>query len=518
VAATEPPFLSVRSLTKRFPGVVAVERVSVTINPGETVGLVGPNGAGKSTLIKMLAGAVRPDEGQISIDGNAVEIESPHHATTLGLSFVHQELSDVPALSVAENVHLGLGYPRRLRIFVNRPALRNATREILDSLDCDIPVDALVADLSVAQQRLVMIARGLATNARLLVLDEPTASLTATEIDHLHAVVRKVVAGGTAVVYVSHRLDEIFGLTSRVVVMRNARVVADVPTASLDRASLITHIVGHAPHRRHQLPPASEGNGEQNRGDQLLRVEHLTAPGVVEDVSFTLRAGEILGFAGLVGAGRTELMRLIYGADRPSRGRILVYGEAVRVESPRDALSAGIVLLPEDRRKQGLALDQSIRQNITLPTLRRFRAARWLPFPSVAKERRRAQEMITELGVRATGCEQPARLLSGGNQQKVVLAKWLVHDARIFIFDEPTHGVDVAGKVEIYALMARLASEGNGVIFISSEFEEIEEVCRRVIVLREGRIVDELRGAEITMATLLERCYRDHPPAPAPGA
>jgi ABC-type sugar transport system ATPase subunit len=507
VTDVSAPFLTVRGITKRFPGVTAVEDVSLTVQPGQTIGLVGPNGAGKSTLIKILAGAVRPDGGEILIDGRVVDVDRPHRATALGLSFVHQELADVPALSVAENVFLGLGYPRRLGLFADRERLRRATQSILTALDSDIRPDAPVAGLSVAQQRLVMIARGLAANARLLVLDEPSASLTATEIEHLHAVVRMVAARGTTVVYVSHRLDEILSLTTRVVVMRNGRVVTDVPTESLDRKTLITHIVGHVPDRPDAGRPSATARSEAPL-PEILQVEHLSA-GIVSDVSFTVRAGEIVGIAGLVGAGRTELVRLIFGAERPAYGRVLVLGESVCIRNPRDALAAGIVLLPEDRRSQGLALDRSVRENVTLPSLRRFRRLSWLPFPRLRAERSRTQELITEIGIRTTGEAQPAGLLSGGNQQKVVLAKWLVHGARVFIFDEPTHGVDVGGKSEIHALMSRLATEGNGVLFISSEFEELEEVCRRVLVMREGRIVAELRDGEVNLSNMLGHCYGD---------
>lgn len=496
-------FLELRGLRKAYPGVVALEHVDLAVAPGEVIGLVGKNGAGKSTLIRVLAGAVRPDAGVILLDGRPVTIHGPHHANSLGLSFVHQELTDAPNLSVAENVELGLGYPRRLGAFVDWRSLRRRTREILERLQADIDPAARVGDLGIAQRRLVMIARGMAAQMRLLLLDEPTASLTAQEVEHLHEVVASLASEGVAVVYVSHRLDEIFEITKRVVVMRDARVVADVPTAAIDRSELIAHVSGSAvgkadAQRRVRGSPGSE---------ELLRVVGITLPSVVEDVSFALRRGELLGIAGLIGAGRTELARLIYGADRRAAGRIFVNGREVDIRSPRDALEAGIVLLPEDRRHQGAVLRFSIRKNTTLAALPKFRLAPPLPTPSSRREREATRALMARLAMAAAHEEQLVSSLSGGTQQKVVLAKWLEHGAEVFIFDEPTHGIDIEAKAEIYELMQELAAEGKGVIFISSEFAELVAVCHRVLVLSSGRITDELVGDEITDHALVERCY-----------
>ena len=498
------PFLEVRGLVKRYPGVVALDRASLTIPAGAVLGLVGKNGAGKSTLIKILAGATRPDAGEILIDGERMDIHNPRHATTLGLAFVHQELSDVPNLSVAENVELGLGYPKRLGLVSSR-RLRAKVQQVLDDLGAgDIHPATPVGSLSVARQRLVMIARGLAAHARLLVLDEPTASLSNEEIEHLHDVVRGLATSGVAVVYVTHRLDEIFDVTDHVAVMRDGREVFQGPTSSVDKASLIMHITGSAEaaveHRDRRVLAAE-------RGEQVLRVEGVSLPGIVEDVSFSLRAGELLGIAGLVGAGRTELVRLIFGADRRAAGRILIRGKERHIGSPRQARRAGIALLPEDRRSQGTVLSFSIRKNITLAVLPQFRLSRMMPLPAVRRERQAAAAMIDRLGIKIASMEHPVRQLSGGNQQKVVLAKWLQSGAHVFIFDEPTHGIDVEGKEEVYRLMEELALGGHGVIFISSEFAELVGACNRVLIMREGRIVDELEGEEITEAVLVERCY-----------
>jgi len=498
------PFLVAEGLVKDYPGVVALDHASGTLRAGVILGLVGKNGAGKSTLIKILAGAVRPDAGRILFDGEEVELHGPRDATRLGVAVVHQELADVPNLTAAENVELGLGYPKRLGVFVDQRALRARTREALDTLGARIPSGAPVGTLSVAQRRLVMIARGLVSKARLLILDEPTASLTDAEIEHLHEVTRTLRDSGVSVIYVTHRLDEVFQVTDRVGVMRDGKVVHAGRTEDITRSELIEHITGAA-----DAAPEQRRRRVESRSDaeELLRVAGLTSPGVVEDASFVLRRGELLGIAGLVGAGRTELARLIYGADRGG-GRIAVHGRERQVRSPRDALAAGIVLLPEDRRQQGNVLDFSVRKNITLPQLSRFRQG-GLPMPHRGRETAHAKSVIERLDIKVGHPEHPVRYLSGGNQQKVVLAKWLDSGADIFIFDEPTHGVDVSGKEDTYRLMEELAMAGKGVIFISSEFTELVGACNRVLVMREGRIVDELEGDAITDQALVARCYAE---------
>jgi ABC-type sugar transport system ATPase subunit len=509
------PVLEVRHLMRSYPGVLAVGDFSMSLEPGQILGLVGPNGAGKSTVIKMLAGAVKPEAGEILLGGEPVEIAGPLDAAARGLSFVHQELTDVPNLTVAENVLLGLHYPH-VGPFVNRRAMYARAREILTrELSVDIDPAAEEGRLSVAQRRLVMIARGLATDAKVLTLDEPTASLTNEEITHLHDVIRRVVASGTSVIYVSHRLDEIFSLTERVVVMRGGYKVTDVATASLDRAQLVDHITGVAAETREKITEQAarvHAKHDGQVGEELLRVDGMTRAGVVEDASFAVHRGEILGIAGLVGAGRTELMRMVYGADPRDAGDVFVKGEKVRIRNPRDALKAGIVLSPEERRTQGMVVDFTIRENVTLPVLSRYRRLRGLPFPRVGRERRRTRELIEELNIKAPGEDFPVKQLSGGNQQKVVLAKWIEHGAEVFIFDEPTHGIDVGGKLDVYGIMSRLAAEGKGVIFISSEFEELAEVCSRVGVIVEGRFVSELSGDEVTVENLISACYAEAAP------
>lgn len=496
-----PPLLDLRGLSKQYPGVLAVDNVDLQLWPGEVVGFVGKNGAGKSSVIKMLAGVVRPDAGTIMLDGHAVAPRNPHHANSLGLAFVFQEPSVVPNLTVAEHVMLGLGFPRRAAALIDWRALHAQTRELLARLNAALDPAALVGHLSVAEQRLVMIARAIAQRARFLVLDEPTASLTDGEAQQLFTVVRRLSAEGVAVLYVSHRLDEIFALTSRVVVMRDGRVVAKAPTAELSRAELVAQITGVSGDRLRPRPSPPAATTE------LLRVENLTVPGRVEAASFTLHAGEILGIAGLVGAGRSELVRAIFGAEPGARGRIAVRGQWRSIASPRDALAAGIALLPEDRRTQGNLLNFSVRFNVTLAALSNHRHAPWLPMPSRRSEQVATQQLVERLSVRTPHVEQPVGLLSGGNQQKVVLAKWLHHGADVFLFDEPTHGIDIEARAAVYQALEELAASGKGVIVISSEFGELAGVCHRALVLREGRMVAELAGPELSEAALVQACF-----------
>jgi ABC-type sugar transport system ATPase subunit len=480
----------------------AIQGVDLDIHAGEITGLVGKNGAGKSTLIKVLAGLVRPDAGTILIDGQIAHLASPADAGRHGLAFVHQELALVPDLSVAENVLLGLGFPRHGNALVNWPRLRARSSELLARLDVSIDPRCPTRSLSIAEQRLVMVARGLAARARLIVLDEPTASLSNAEIGHLFQVIRSLREQGVGTVFVSHRLDEILDLTERVVVMRDGAVVADSPTAALDRQGLISAISGPS------VPAlaAKQIRRPANVGEEILRVEHVSRPPVLNDVSLSVRAGEVVGLAGLVGAGRTELARIVFGVDRPSSGTLAVHGREVRPGRLRHAMRRGIVLLPEDRRHQGNVLDFGIRSNVTLATLHKHRRAPRLPLPSRRSERVAAQQMIDRLTIRSSSVEQAVRSLSGGNQQKVVLAKWLRHGADVFLFDEPTHGVDVDGKREMYAIMRELADEGRAVLFISSEFSELVEVCDRIVVLRHGRVVADLSGA-VTEAEILHHCF-----------
>ncbi len=521
-AATAPAiaadaFLEIEGLVKNYPGVRAADHVSLSIRPGEIVGLVGKNGAGKSTVIKILAGATAPDEGRILLDGAEVKLQNPHDATLLGLSFVHQELSVVPELSVAENVELGLGYPRRVGVLVDFAQLRRQSSQVLARLGGEISPEVAIRTLPVAQQRLVMIARALVTQARLVVLDEPTGSLTDEEINHLFGVIRDLSAAGVAVIYVSHRLEEILQVTDRVVVMRDGAVVDDRPTEAFDARTLIEEITGEDASETALQRRRSHRIGGPPDSPVVLDVEGVEVPGLIHDASFSVRAGEILGVAGLMGAGRTELMRAVFGADQRAAGVIRLHGKELAIRKPADAIAAGMVLLPEDRRNQGLIQDFNVRRNITLGTLRKFRVARHLPVPSGSKEREASRSAVRDLDIKTPSDLTPAAWLSGGNQQKLVLGRWLRSGASVLIFDEPTHGIDVGAKEEVYGLMEQMAAEGRAVVFISSEFGELVGVCHRVIAMREGAIVGEAVGDEITEARLLEHCYGHSPDASLAG-
>jgi ABC-type sugar transport system ATPase subunit len=500
--------VSVEGLYKRYPGVLAVNGASFDIPSGEIVGLVGKNGAGKSTVIKILAGAVSPDEGEIRVHGDLVTIPDPRHAQALGLAFMHQELEQIPLMSVAENVMLGSRLPRRMGALVNWSRMYEQAQAVLTDLDPTIDPRAPIDHLSIAQKRVIMIARALLARARLVVLDEPTTSLTDEEIKHLHGICRQIKARGGSVLYVSHRLEEILSLTDRIVVMRDGEVELTALTAETDRSSLITAITGKASGATAAERRRARQIGGRPAGPEILRVEKLEST-IVREVSFDLRAGEVLGIGGLVGSGRTELVRLIYGADPRLAGEVFVEGGLTDTSSPPRALKAGIVLLPEDRRYEGMVLDFNLRENVTLASLPGFCRAH-SPFPSKSRERGAARNMIERLSIRTSSVEQPVRFLSGGNQQKVVLGKWLQRGAKVFIFDEPTAGIDVEAKEEIYRLIEDLASQGKGIIFISSEFSEMVAVCNRVIVMQEGRLVGELDGDSATELAIVELCY-GHP-------
>ena len=501
--ATEP-LVEVRGAVKRYPGVVALAGVDFEIRSGEIIGLVGKNGAGKSSLIKIIAGAERPDEGELNVGGSPVPHGyAPHVAHRLGLAFVHQELGNFPALSVAENVALGTRYPRRLGLLVSPKQLNRKVRAVLDDLEASIEPGQELSRLTAVEQRLVMIARALYHDARVLFLDEPSVSLTIEEIAHLHRIVRQLRARGHSIVYVSHRLNEIVALTDRVVVMQDGRVTLEQATPELSEQSLVDAIAGTG--RGSEASRAAQATDRSAR--PILAARNLGRSPLVADVSFELHAGEILGLAGLVGSGRTEVARMVCGADRPTAGTVEVDGQPVRFREPVNAIGRGIALLPEDRRHEGLILDFSVRENITLTSLASHRLNRLLPVPRRASERSAAAAIIERLAIVTPGLEREVRRLSGGNQQKVVLAKWLHRSGRVLIFDEPTQGVDVGAKAEIFALMRQLAGEGRGIVFISSDFAEVALICTRVVTLREGRVSGELSAPQITEEALVRLAY-----------
>ena len=507
MTVSSAPVVAVRALRKSYPGVQAVDDVSVTFLPGEVHALVGENGAGKSTLIKMLAGAQRPDSGTITIDGEEVTFPTPADSARHGLAFIHQEPSLVDDLTVAENVVLGTTAALRWRTLVNRRAMRRRYDEIAARLGLEVPSSTRVGDLGIAEQTLVAVARAMHRDAHFLVFDEPTAALSDLESERLFAVIASLTAAARSVVYVSHRLHEVFRLSSTVTVMKDGRHVTTVPTSDIeDRDHLVSLILG----REHtaddgpvgERPPAPTGTPAS---PVVLQVRHLADGGRVRDVTFDLHAGRITGMAGLVGAGRTELAALLSGSRRPTRGRIVLDGEERTFRSPREAIRAGVALVPEDRRHLGTLRDLSVRENLTVPFLARFQLSRMFPVLDGRRERAFTREAVTQLAVKVSDVDQPIADLSGGNQQKVIVSRWVEAGAHVFVFDEPTQGVDVGARAEIYALMRRLADDGAAILMISSDLEEVVAESDEVLVMREGEVVSRLE--EPTAREVLRACY-----------
>jgi ABC-type sugar transport system ATPase subunit len=491
--ATEP-ILEAENIDKRFPGVHALDNVSLTITPGEVHAVVGENGAGKSTLMKILAGAYGPDRGTIRIDGEAVTIENPRAAQDLGIITIYQELSLVDALSVGENVFLG-DLPTRSggSWRVDWPTVWSRAAELLERVGLRIRPQTRVRDLSVAQKQMVEIARALARNVRVLILDEPTSSLTERETEKLFEIISQLRNRGVGIIYISHRLGEVFRIAQQVTVLRDGIVVGSLPVRDASEDLLVRMMVGRDLARLFTEARASDA-------PVRLEVRGLSRRGVLHDVSLSLRGGEIVGLAGLVGAGRTELARCLFGADSISEGEILLDGAKVDIRSPGHAVDLGIALVPEDRKLQALILGMGVRENLSLPVLDRLGS----PFvPSRRRERALASDYIRSLTIRTPHMEQRVSALSGGNQQKVVIARWLATKPKVLILDEPTRGIDVGAKAEVHALIARLAEQGVAILMISSELPEILGMSHRILVMRGGRIVAEIPRQDATEESIM---------------
>jgi len=480
--------VELHGIAKSFAGFPALKGVSFDVRAGEVHALLGENGAGKSTLIRIISGVHAPDRGEVRIGGEVVRLSSPRDARRRGIATVYQELLLFPELSVAENIFLG-NAPRTRWGRLDWAAMRAKARALLEELDChDLDVDAKVGGLSVASRQRVEIAKALSQEPRVLVMDEPTTSLAEGDVSRLMAIVRRLRERGVGIVYVSHRLREIFALADRVTVLRDGACIGTRPIGEVTEASLISMMVGRS---IDQLFPKVDAP----RGKTLLELRKLSYQHAVRDVSLTVRAGEILGIAGLVGSGRTELALTIFGITPATSGEILVDGKPVVIDRPRVARDLGIAYIPEDRGLQGLIRSQTLRENVSLPVLDRIS---WATIVDQGVEVRRAREAIERFGIRARGTEQIARQLSGGNQQKVVVAKWLGTEPRILIMDEPTRGIDVGAKAEIHALMGRLVQQGLGIIMISSELPEVLGMADRILVMSGGRMAAAFERAEAT--------------------
>ncbi len=480
------PVIELAGITRSFGAVQALRGVDLTLYSGEVHALVGENGAGKSTLVKILAGIHRPDAGIIKIDGQEVELHNPVQSRQAGIAVIHQEPTLFPDLNVAENVFMGR-HPRDRFGRVDWKRMYQEVERLFASLDVRLNVYTPVQGLSVADQQLVEIAKALSLNSRVLIMDEPTAALSAHEVQQLFAIARQLRERGVAILFVSHRLEEIFELADRVTVLRDGMRVATAPVAELTTQQIIRQMVGR---ELEMLYPKSEVEA----GEVVLDVRGLTRKGVFEDISFQVRRGEIVGFAGLVGAGRTEVARVIFGIDRADAGEIRINGKQVQISSPKTAMKQGIAYVPEDRHQHGLIMDFSIVRNMTLPILRQ---TSMLGLVDQRREREVARNYSARLQVRSSGIDQLVRALSGGNQQKVVLAKWLITNPSVLILDEPTRGIDVGSKAEVHRIISTLARDGLAIILISSDLPEVLAMADRVLVMHEGRITAEFTHADV---------------------
>ena len=472
--------LAMQGIHKRFPGVHALKEVDLELRAGECLALLGENGAGKSTLIKMLGGVHSPDEGTISLNGETLSIDGPQDAIAAGIAVIYQEFNLVPWLSARENIFLGQE-PSRIG-FLPAKAEREQSKELFAQIGAEIDPETLCCNLTVAEQQIVEIAKALATDARILVMDEPSAALSPREVDGLFEIIAGLKKRGIGIIYISHRLDEIFKVADRVTFLRDGEHVGTRDIAELTREEMIELMVGRSIDQEYPKEAAEIG-------EVRLACRELNRGAKVRDVSLEVRRGEILGLTGLVGSGRTETARLLFGADRPESGTISLDGKEICLRNPRDAIAAGICLLTEDRKGQGLVLGQTILENFGLPNLGSFSRLSWI---DLTRERAAFQEHGEKLQIKMTGPEQVVATLSGGNQQKVVLAKWLERNAEILLFDEPTRGIDVGAKYEIYQLMNRLAAQGKAIVMISSELPEVLGMSDRVVVMHEGVVKGEI--------------------------
>jgi len=485
--------VELKHVSKSFPGVKALDDVSLNLRSGEVLALLGENGAGKSTLMKVLGGVYTRDEGEIIISDEVIGDLTPKKAQELGVAIIHQELNMCSHLSVAENIFLGREKTHS-GILSNKQMNREA-KEILARLNIDIDPATIVGDLAVSKQQMVEIAKALSTNARILIMDEPTSALTSSEINDLFVIIRKLKSEGCGIVYISHRLEELQHIVDRVTIMRDGKYITTMNFEDTTMTEIIQNMVGRE--IKEKYPRVS-----CVRGKKIFEVKNLNAGKMVRDISFDLYEGEIVGIAGLMGAGRTETTRAIFGADPKESGEIIMDGRMLTINKPMDAIKAALVLVPEDRKKDGLCTKLSIRENISLPNLDILCNA--MGIVNKKKEEQMVNKTVNDLGIRLANAEVDAGSLSGGNQQKVVVGKWLARNSRVVMFDEPTRGIDVAAKVEIYNLMNELKQQGIGVFFVSSEMSEVMGISDRIFVMCDGKITGKLDVKDATQNLILE--------------
>ncbi|MEQ8856654.1 sugar ABC transporter ATP-binding protein [Gimesia sp.] len=488
------PLLEVAQISKQFPGVKALRQVSLSLNHGEVLAVIGENGAGKSTLMKILAGVQPPDSGKLLIEGAEVSISDVEAALENGIALIHQELNLCENLDIAANIFLGRE-PASWNV-INQQQTYLESEKLLKQVGLNLPPQTLVGDLTVGQQQMVEIAKALSINARILIMDEPTSSLSLHESEALFAVIRELKARGVSVIYISHRLGEVNDLADRVVVLRDGENAGDLDRNSISHERMVQLMVGRNvsqffPHTPHEPGPV------------VLEVKQLRTPAYPSlFINFSIRQNEIVGISGLVGAGRTELMQVLFGIDSPLSGSISVAGQVVQINSPKDAIRAGLALVPEDRKLQGLVLEMAVRENMSLASLTRDRKS--MGRINFNQERNISEEMIAAMKIKTPSDRQIVQFLSGGNQQKVVLGKWLAMNPRVLLLDEPTRGVDIGAKEEIYTLMNQLASQGMAVLFVSSDLEEIRGISDRVLVMHEGQMTGELSRDELSEEAIMQ--------------
>ncbi|MEH7304221.1 sugar ABC transporter ATP-binding protein [Neobacillus drentensis] len=488
--------LRMEGIYKGFPGVQALSNVRLELEAGEVLALIGENGAGKSTLMKILTGIYQKDEGKIVYQGREVDISNTKTAQDLGISIIHQELNLMPDLTVAQNIFIGREPRKVFNLIINDNELNKKAQQLFDQLNLNLDPRAFVSELTVAKQQMVEIAKALSFQSKVLIMDEPTAALTDSEIETLFKIINQLRKNGVGIIYISHRMEELKRISDRITVMRDGSYVDTVTTKDVSIDKIISMMVGR------EIDQNSKPIVDKVSSTKVLEVKNMNRGSILKDVSFHLNKGEILGFAGLMGAGRTEVARTLFGADRIDSGEIYLHGEKVRIRSPHDAVRRGIGYLSEDRKRFGLMVDMDVKTNIAIASLNEFRQPfGWTKDSEIATV---SEEMVKMLRVKTPSINQQVKFLSGGNQQKVVISKWLIRDCDILIFDEPTRGIDVGAKGEIYNLLNELAAQGKSIIMISSELPEILRMSHRIIVMCEGRITGDINFENASQEAIMK--------------